>query len=153
MENDEIVSFLASPVNAARSSQNMYNRPMQMTSYDSVDVQSWAAEIHHRFLLAYGEPSWRPSYAPMDELVLTFLSQNTSDLNSGRAFQGLKARFPDWHAVIAAPADEVADAIRSGGLADRKAPRIQKALRRILEERGEFNIDFLADLPVDDAMH
>jgi len=153
MENDEIVSFLASPVNAARSLQNVYNGPMQMSPYDSADVQAWAAEIHHRLLLVYGEPSWRLAYAPMDELVLTFLSQNTSDLNSGRAFQALKARFPDWQAVIDAPTEELADAIRSGGLADRKAPRIQKALRRILEERGEFNIDFLADLPVDDAMH
>jgi len=153
MENDEIVSFLASPVNAACSPQTMYNSPMQMTASSLAELQSWAAEIHHRLLLAYGEPSWRPFYAPMDELVLTFLSQNTSDLNSGRAFQSLKARFPDWQAVLDAPVQEVADAIRSGGLADRKAPRIQKALRRILEERGDFNIDFLTDLPVDDAMN
>ncbi len=47
--------------------------------------------------------------------------------------------------------DELAETIRSGGLAQRKAPRIQRALRRILAERGEFNIDFLADLPVDEA--
>lgn len=153
MENDAIVSFLASAVNAACSLHTVYNRPMQTTPYDSADVQVWASEIHYRLLLAYGEPSWRPTYAPMDELVLTFLSQNTSDLNSGRAFQALKARFPDWHAVIEAPVEELADAIRSGGLADRKAPRIQKALRRILDERGEFSIDFLTDLPVDDAMH
>ncbi len=130
----------------------MYNMPMRMTSHDTTGLQAWAAAIYDRLLLVYGEPSWRAFYAPMDELVLTFLSQNTSDLNSGRAFQALKARFPDWQAVIDAPVEEVADAIRSGGLADRKAPRIQKALRRILEERGEFNIDFLADLPVADAM-
>lgn len=153
MENDEIVSFLAAPVNAAGSPQTVYNSPMQMPPSSFADFQSWAAEVHQRLLRVYEEPSWRPFYAPMDELVLTFLSQNTSDLNSGRAFQSLKASYPDWQAVIDAPVQEVADAIRSGGLADRKAPRIQKALRRILEERGEFNIDFLADLPVDDAMH
>lgn len=87
----------------------------------------------------------------MDELVLTFLSQNTSDLNSGRAFEALKARYPTWQTVLDAPVDELAETIRSGGLAQQKAPRIQKALRRILEERGEFNIDFLADLPVEEA--
>ena len=130
----------------------MYNALMQTTSCDATDVGAWAAAVYERLLLAYGEPSWRAFYAPMDELVLTFLSQNTSDLNSGRAFQSLKVRFPDWQAVIDAPVEELADAIRLGGLADRKAPRIQKALRRILEERGEFNIDFLADLPVADAM-
>lgn len=121
-----------------------------MTEYD--DPRLWAAEIYRRLLAAYGEPTWRPYYQPMDELVLTFLSQNTSDLNSGRAFEALKARYPTWQAVLDAPVDELAETIRSGGLAQQKAPRIQKALRRILEERGEFNIDFLADLPVEEAM-
>lgn len=110
-----------------------------------------AAEIHRLLLAAYGEPTWRPFYAPLDELVLTFLSQNTSDVNSGRAFRALQARYPAWRDVLDAPVDELAETIRSGGLAQRKAPRIQKALRRILEERGEFNIDFLADLTVDEA--
>ena len=87
----------------------------------------------------------------MDELVLTFLSQNTSDLNSGRAFETLKARYPAWQAVLDAPLAELAETIRSGGLAQQKAPRIQAAFRRIQAERGEFNLDFLADLPVDEA--
>lgn len=121
-----------------------------MTEYD--DPRLWAAEIYRRLLAAYSEPTWRPYYQPMDELVLTFLSQNTSDLNSGRAFEALKARYPTWQAVLDASVDELAETIRSGGLAQQKAPRIQKALRRILEERGEFNIDFLADLPVEEAM-
>jgi endonuclease-3 len=50
-----------------------------------------------------------------------------------------------------APVDELVEVIRPGGLAPTKAPRIQAALHRILEERGEFEIDFLADLPVDEA--
>lgn len=111
-----------------------------------------AAEIHRRLLHVYGEPTWRPTYDPMDELVLTFLGQNTSDLNSGRSFAALKARYPTWQAVLDAPVAELAETIRSGGLADRKAPRIQGALRRVLEERGRFEIDFLADLPVEQAM-
>jgi endonuclease-3 len=88
----------------------------------------------------------------MDELVLTFLSQNTSDVNSGRAFAALKAHYLTWQAVLDAPVAELAATIRCGGLAQQKAPRIQKALRRILVERGEFSIDFLADLPVDQAL-
>ena len=55
------------------------------------DDRAFAAEVYRRLLAAYGEPTWRPYYQPMDELVLTFLSQNTSDLNSGRAFEALKA--------------------------------------------------------------
>jgi endonuclease-3 len=80
------------------------------------------------------------------------LSQSTSDVNSGRAFQALRARYPTWQAVLAAPLDDLVETIRSGGMARQKAPRIQAALRRILAERGAFDIDFLADLPVDEAM-
>jgi len=110
-----------------------------------------AAEVHRRLLAAYGAPTWRPHYAPLDELILTFLSQNTSDINSGRAFAALKARYPTWQAVLDAPVAELAETIRSGGLAQRKAPRIQAALRRIQAERGELSLDFLADLPVEEA--
>ena len=116
------------------------------------DPASWAAAVYERLVTAYGQPNWRPYYSPMDELVLTFLSQNTSDLNSGRAFAALKARYPGWQAVLDAPVGELAETIRSGGLAYQKAPRIQKALRRILDERGEFDLDFLSEMPVEDAM-
>ncbi len=123
-----------------------------MTLPPTTDLGAWAAAIYQRLLLAYGAPTWRPYYAPIDELVLTFLSQNTSDLNSGRAFAALKARYGDWQVVLDAPVAELAETIRSGGLAYQKAPRIQKALRRIKEERGDFNIDFLAELPIAEAM-
>jgi endonuclease-3 len=113
---------------------------------------SFAAEIYHRLERYYGTPDWRPRYEPMDELVLTFLSQSTSDLNSGRAFAELKKRYPTWEEVLAAPVSELADAIRVGGLSQQKAPRIQGALRRIKQERGEFSISHLADLPTPEAM-
>ncbi len=125
------------------------------TQYPISNTQSppaFAEEIFRRLQDAYGAPDWRPTYAPMDELVLTFLSQNTSDLNSGRAFAALKARYPSWQDVLDAPVAELAETIRSGGLAQRKAPRIQAALRRIQAERGEFAIGFLADLPTDEAL-
>ena len=111
-----------------------------------------ASEIFRRLEEAYGTPDWRPRYDPVEELVLTFLSQNTSDLNSGRAFEALKAHYPTWQMVMDAPVDELAGTIRSGGLSQQKAPRIQAALRRILAERGAFNLDFLATLPAEEGM-
>lgn len=116
------------------------------------DLREFAESVRGRLGDAYGRPTWRPHYAAMDELVLTFLSQNTSDLNSGRAFEALKARYPTWQQAADAPVGELAETIRSGGLAFQKAPRIQAALRRIKAERGDYNLDFLADLPVADAM-
>ncbi|MGH2562750.1 MAG: endonuclease III domain-containing protein [Thermomicrobiales bacterium] len=78
----------------------------------------------------------------------TILSQHTSDANTERAFASLRAQFATWDEVIAAPTSKVADAIRGGGLADQKAPRIRRVLAEILAERGSFELDDLADLPV-----
>ncbi len=111
-----------------------------------------AAEIYRRLMAAYGPPDWRPTNPALDELVLTILSQNTSDVNSSRAFAALQARYPDWQAVVDAPVDELAETIRPGGLAQQKAPRIQAALRRILAERGEFSLDFLGRMSTVEAM-
>ncbi len=111
-----------------------------------------AETIYTLLLERYGHPDWRPDFAPMDELILTILSANTSDVNSGRAFERLKATYPDWQAVLDAPLDELTDVIRPAGLGPTKAPRIQAALRRVLAERGAFDISFLADLPVDEGL-
>jgi endonuclease-3 len=113
--------------------------------------RSKAEAIYRTLAEQYGQPTWRQHYDPVSELMLTFLSQNTSDVNSHRAFEQLRDRYPTWAEVMAAPTEELAETIRSGGLADIKAPRMQAALERILAERGEFNLDFLADLPLQEA--
>ncbi|PJF22384.1 MAG: DNA lyase [Phototrophicales bacterium] len=99
----------------------------------------------------YGELTWHPGQSAMDELVSCILSQNTNDTNRDKAFAALKARYPDWQAVVDAPTDDLIETIRSAGLANQKAPRIQRALERIYRERGEYNIDFLNELPLDEA--
>jgi endonuclease III len=88
---------------------------------------------------------------PLEELILTVLSQHTSDVNADRSYQALRAAFPTWESVVSAPARAVADAIRSGGLAETKAPRIQAILEEIRERRGSFDLSFLRDLSDDDA--
>lgn len=109
------------------------------------------AEIVRRLSALYGEPAWRPHGDPMTELVLTILSQNTSDANSGRAFLRLKTRFATWESLAAAPLHEIEETIAAGGLAKRKAPRIKAALAAILERRGQFELDFLRDMPLESA--
>ena len=108
-------------------------------------------EVISRLTALYGEPEWRPHGDAMSELVLTLLSQNTSDTNSGRAFARLLQRFPDWQAVLEAPLSEVEEAIRPGGLAPTKAPRLQAMLAEVKARTGGFDLRFLADLPVDQA--
>ena len=99
----------------------------------------------------YGAQRGQPEGDPLDGLIGTILSQHTSDLNSHRAHRSLRAAFPDWPATLAAPDEALANAIRSGGLAQLKARRIKEVLARVLAERGDFDLDFLADLPLPEA--
>jgi endonuclease-3 len=107
-------------------------------------------QVHHLLLQEYGDRLWQAS-DPVDTLVSTILSQNTNDVNRDRAFLQLRTRFPTWDAVRSAPIEALVDAVRPAGLAPTKAPRIQGALDRIVEERGEMSLDFLSDMPLDDA--
>jgi endonuclease III len=89
---------------------------------------------------------------PLDELVLTVLSQHTSDLNAERAFGELRRAFPSgWQQIVDSPTVAVADAIRSGGLANSKAPRIQAILREVYEREGGFDLSRLREMPDADA--
>ncbi len=88
---------------------------------------------------------------PISELVGTILSQNTSDLNSERAFVALRERFPTWGDVCAADDMDVVEAIRAGGLAQIKGPRIRQVLQRIAEDQGELSLEFLKQLPAAEA--
>jgi endonuclease-3 len=108
-------------------------------------------EIISRLSDEYGEPQWRPHHDATAELVLTLLSQNTSDSNSGRAFSRLLQAFPDWQSVIEAPLPEVEEAIRPGGLAPTKAPRLQAMLADVRSRTGGFDLRFLQDMPVEEA--
>ena len=108
-------------------------------------------QVIDRLTAIYGEPEWRPHGEATAELVLTLLSQNTADSNSGRAFNRLLQRFPDWQSVADAPVNEIEDAIRPGGLAPTKAPRLKAMLLEIKQRTGSFDLRFLEDLPVDQA--
>jgi endonuclease III len=112
---------------------------------------SKALAIHRLLVQEYGDPPWTPRADPLSELIGTILSQNTSDLNSGRAYAALRAAFPTWEQVRDAPAEAVASAIHGGGLAAIKAPRIQRVLTTIGAQRGSLDLCFLADMPVDEA--
>jgi endonuclease-3 len=110
-----------------------------------------ATEIIDRLNAIYGQPEWRPHGDATAELVLTLLSQNTSDLNSGRAFAALLSRYPDWTSVMTAETTELVEVLRPGGLAQTKAPRLQAMLREVEARCGSFDLSFLKDLPLDEA--
>lgn len=107
--------------------------------------------VLERLVAAYGPRAWHPDGDPLDELIATILSQHTSDLNSARAFANLRNAFPTWEHVLAADDVAVADAIRSGGLAAVKAPRIRALLANLKAAYGTPRLDFLRETPTPDA--
>lgn len=101
---------------------------------------------------AYGYPEWRQHLPPVDELVSTILSQNTSDHNRDVGFYALKEHYENWDAVRVAPVDEIEDTIRSAGLAKQKAPRIKQALQYLYDYNGgTITLDFLPEMDIDAA--
>jgi endonuclease III len=105
--------------------------------------------IVNRLRKRYGELVPPRAVDPLEELILTVLSQHTSDINAARAYAALRRRFLSWGDVVDERPGDVADAIRSGGLANTKAPRIQEILKEVREREGAFDLSVLRTL--DDA--
>jgi len=131
--------------------QIMSKKPIEETIPNFAARKAKYPPIAAALAEAHGKRMWKRSLDPMDELVSCILSQSTTDSNRDRGFDALKARYANWEAVRSAPKEEVVETIRPAGLANQKGPRIQKVLETIVEQRGEYNIDFLADIPIDEA--
>ncbi len=112
-----------------------------------------ALEVHRRLVKAYGDKRRDAGNEsdPVATLVNTILSQNTNDHNRDIAYQRLRERFPSWEEVRDAPEAQIAEAVTPAGLAPTKAPRIQKALQKITESQGKISLDFLYDMPLEQA--
>ena len=99
----------------------------------------------------YGPRRWKPDRDPISTLVATVLSQNTSDVNSHRAFDSLVATFGNWEAVAAANTNEIARSIKAGGLAEIKSSRIKLILQKIQERQSRLDLSFLDELDIAEA--
>jgi endonuclease III len=122
--------------------------------YADDDTHAKIARIYVKLVATYGIPAWEPDGDALGELISTILSQHTSDVNSERAYHQLRATFPTWEQVRNAPVDEVVEAIRSGGLAQQKARRIQQILRILTERLGDapLTLDILNAMSLDESL-
>lgn len=115
-----------------------------------LDAKTKAITVYQRIIDHWGMPDWNTLPA-VDELVNTIISQNTNDRNRDVAFAKLKERFPDWDAVRDAPTEEVIECIRNAGLANQKAPRIQKVLKAVSAAAPDYDLSFLKEKTPDEA--
>lgn len=128
------------------------------TAHD--DAASWGGAqpgerirwVYERLVEMWGTPPWEPDGDALGGLIATILSQHTSDINSERAYERLRAAFPNWTAARDAPVEAVAEAIRVGGLATVKAERIQQVLRAVSESHsGAPDLSDLGDRSLEEA--
>jgi endonuclease-3 len=121
--------------------------------YPSVDIVALSAkalEVTQRLTEQYGVSSWSKK-DPMSMLVDILLSHRTKDAQTAAAYESLLQHFGSWEGVRDAPINEVQDAIANVNWPEVKAPRLQAIMHRITEERGELNLNFLCDLPVEES--
>jgi len=121
--------------------------------YPSPDISALSAkalEVTQRLTNYYGEVPFS-SKDPMSQLVDIILSHRTRDEQTAAAYDNLLKRFGSWETVRDAPTEEVQDTIANVNWPEVKAPRLQFIMRQITEERGNLNLDFLCDLPVEES--
>lgn len=99
----------------------------------------------------YGDIEWVPRYNGTEELIFTILSQNTSDINSERAFKSLFTKFTSLEQIAESDVTTIENAIKNGGLAKTKAPRIKSVLNVIKTRVGSYDLSFLPEMPLDEA--
>ncbi|MCK5239233.1 MAG: endonuclease III [Candidatus Thorarchaeota archaeon] len=110
-----------------------------------------AATVCKILIKNYGDEIVERSLEPIDELVLTILSQNTNDINMFRAFENLKSTYPTWGEVLAATEEDLGEVIKSSGFFRVKARRIKATLSEIVERVGKLDLSHLESMPVTDA--
>ena len=118
----------------------------------SADLAAKTLLAHERLNEHYGIREIYGRADPMHELITTILSHRTTHVNEEVAYRTMRERFLTWEAVRDAPVHDLTDAIRAATYPKVKVPYIQRVLTRIMEERGEANIDFLHDLPTEAAL-
>jgi endonuclease III len=124
----------------------------RLPATDTGDLKAKVWEMYERELATYGHQPNVPRREPMHELISTILSHRTTGRNEDLAYRRMWERFGSWEAIRDAPVDDLADAIAPSNYAEQKAPRIKDVLRRIIAERGVADVDFLRDMPLDEAM-
>ena len=96
----------------------------------------------------HGRQTWVREGNGLDTLVEAMLAQNTNLANALSGYRQLRRAFPTWNKVLCAPVGDVQRQIAVCGLARMRARRLQALLRRLRDEHGKLDIEFLAEMNV-----
>ncbi len=119
---------------------------------DTSELKAKAWRMYELLLEAYGHNPNVPRREPMHELISTILSHRTTGRNEDLAYRRMWERWGSWEAIRDAPVEQLTETLAPANYAEQKAPRIKEVVRRIIDERGSAQLDFLRDMPLQDAM-
>ena len=115
-------------------------------------LQAKALVVYERLLKTYGDHPLVPRREPMRELISTILSHRTTHNNEEAAYNQMWERFGSWDGIRTAPLDQLIEALKPSNFPEVKAPYIKGVLERLHTERGDYSIDFLRGLPVEEGL-
>ena len=118
----------------------------------NVELQQKAEIISETLEGLFGVPTRDGAGDVLECLILTILSQNTTDVNRDKGYAELKERFPTWEDVLHADVKEIAAAIRLAGLGQQKSQTIKNFLTWLKAEYDELSLDFMRDMETEAAL-
>lgn len=125
---------------------------VELTHEDEKKIRARILRVHELLQTKYGKQVRECKASPFDELILTILSQNTTETRSRASFDLLKKRFKSWENLMMAPLENISKVMGPGGLKNKKALRLKRILRRIYRDKGSLTLDFLKEMEPKEAM-
>ncbi len=141
----------ARPGGRSRKKRPPRPQPLPPVAPGDASIREALLVLQDRLRDKYGTPRQESFQPPLDEVVFTILSQNTTDTNRDRAWASLWRRFDNWEEIARARVTTIAKAIEIGGLHRTKAQRIKQLLRQLHKQRGDYEFDYLGELGIEEA--
>lgn len=117
-----------------------------------MDLHQKAEHILDTLEHLLGVPSWDGAENVLECLILTILSQNTTDVSRDKGYAQLRESFPTWEDVLDADVDAVEESIKIVGLGKQKTETIRNFLSWLKSEHGDLSLEFIHDMKTEDAL-
>ncbi len=117
-----------------------------------LELQQKAKIISDALEVLFGVPTRDGTGDVLESLILTILSQNTTDVSRDKGYAVLKERFPTWEDVLHADVKAIEAAIRVVGLGEQKSNTIKNFLTWLQAEHGELSLEFMHNMETEEAL-
>ena len=117
-----------------------------------LELQQKAALISDTLEGLLGVPTREGAGDVLECLILTILSQNTTDVNRDKGYAKLKERYPTWEDVLQLDTQAIEATIKIAGLGKQKSHTIKNFLSWLKTEHGELSLEFIHDMETEKAL-